>query len=137
IMDLLSETHRTAWYSSANEDWGRMSHFSRSDRLDRFFDSTSCTNCVELPDSIDGFTAAVATGRLKTGKLDDGDVTKRLQRWLGETASGGKPFFAVQVFQSTHFPYQQGHAIPDIFTPSEIPLLAFVSFVSTPPKYAK
>jgi arylsulfatase A-like enzyme len=120
--DLLAVNgYSTAFFSSANELWGNMIRLTYSPHLDRFFHAESAGKGHFKKTLLDeAFEGAKKTGRLKTGKLDDKTTTREVIRWIEEVSSMEQPFFALVEYQSSHFPYQQGLEIPEVFAPSAI-----------------
>lgn len=114
--------YRAGFFSSANEHWQNMSNILQSERLSIFFHSESDPAAAVVDASgDDGFPRALREGQLKTGKLDDAVTIRRLIDWLKqEEGDRAQPLFATVSLQSSHFPYQQGVSIPEIFTPSAL-----------------
>lgn len=124
VYDALSAGgYRTGFFSSANEHWQNMSNLTDSSKLDIFFHSESDpAAAVITATGDDGFPRALESGYLKTGKLDDAVTVRRLLDWLKQVFATDppKPVFAAVSLQASHFPYQQGHDIPEVFGPSAL-----------------
>jgi arylsulfatase A-like enzyme len=104
---------------------------SHSPRLDLFFDANRHKGKTVPPDRVDGFFhAAVARGHLKTGTLDDATTTEQLLDWLQPILTDGsdRPFYAMVSYQASHYPYEQGFAIPGVFNPRTFTELESRSF---------
>jgi arylsulfatase A-like enzyme len=139
IPDLLSPVYHTAFISSSNENWQNMVNISKSPHLEYFMDADRYDGKVVPPDRADsGFYNEVASGHLRTGTLDDATTTRLLQRWLREKVDkgDGRPFYAMVSYQTSHYPYEQGFAIPAVFTPNtfsdqERASFSFISYPAT------
>lgn len=131
--------YQTAFFSSANERWENMINLMQSPLLDVFFHSETAADTWSPDASRDqGLAFALRDGRLRTGKIDDAVTVQALNDWLrAQFRSGKGPNFAFVSLQASHFPYQQGKAVPRVFSPHEIPDDAReVSFLYYPPALA-
>jgi arylsulfatase A-like enzyme len=144
IYDLLSPAYRTAFVSSANENWQNMANISHSRRLNFFFDAATSKDKQDLlpSDPADtGQYSALQSGRLKTGNVDDATTTEQMLNWLTQTITPDhkQPFFALVSYQASHFPYEQGFHIPALFKPDELSVQerARLSFFSYPQTVSK
>jgi arylsulfatase A-like enzyme len=123
IFDLFSSVYATAFISSANEYWQNMIAVTEAPSLDEFFHAPLFHGQgLPVPTADSGLARAVASGKLKTGKLDDATTSEHLMDWISRTRQQqpDKPFFAFVSYQSSHFPYEQGLAIPSLFVPDQL-----------------
>ncbi len=125
--------YAAGYFTSANEEWQNLSRMTYSPMLHTFFDATRTDEGHFQNENHDVlFANAVATGRLKTGKVDDAVTTRHALDWM-TSVSRTKPFFLAMNYQSSHFPYQQGMSVPEVFKPAD---LEKGSFLWYPPSIA-
>ena len=123
IYDFLSSTYRTGYISSANEYWQNMHAILGSKRLDTFQHAGNTKlGTLPVPKLDIRYAESVSKGKLKTGKLNDAQTIKLVQKFIDKAivAAPHKPFFVATDLQASHFPFEQGLLIDPVFTPNEI-----------------
>src|SRR5919108_56294 len=118
IYDVLKKLgHRTAVFSSSNENWEGMIHFLETGNIDYFFHASVFKGPTYVMPGDTVFGNWVMTTR-HAGSVDDRFTVDEAIRWLDR--SSDKPFFMYVNLQNSHLPYRTPEGFPRRFSPKEI-----------------